>query len=197
MNVESQKTKQKANFANNAGEGVLQWEELAKLSQDGDKRAYSQLLTNIMPYIKVRLSSSFANPDWVEEVVQDVLISVHKSLSSFSPDRPFKPWLNAIIYYRKADFLRKYYKNRDANQSSRDNAEIFGSNVTNYPLAGELKDIEQALATLPPKQQELFKMVKIEGYSVAEVAVKMNMSVTAVKVSVHRAAKKLKSILAE
>jgi len=135
MNVEPQKTKQKANFASNAGEDVLQWEELAKLSQDGDKRAYSQLLTDIMPYIKVRLSSGFANPDWVEEVVQDVLISVHKSLSSFSADRPFKPWLNAIIHYRKADFLRKYYKNRDANQSSRDNAEIFGNNVTQIQQA--------------------------------------------------------------
>ncbi len=197
MKVKPLKKKRKSSFASNASQGVLQWEELAKLSQDGDKRAYTQLLSNIMPYIKIRLRSGFANPDWVEEVVQDVLISVHKSLSSYSADRPFKPWLNAIIHYRKADFLRKYYKNRDANQSSRDNAEIFGSNVTNYPLAGELKDIENALATLPAKQQELFKMVKIEGYSAAEVAVKMNMSVSAVKVSAHRAAKKLKSILAE
>jgi RNA polymerase sigma-70 factor (ECF subfamily) len=197
MKVEPLNKKKKACFANNNGDGVLQWEELALLSQTGDKRAYSQLLSNIIPYIKARLSSGFANYDWVEEVVQDVLISVHKSLATYSPDRPFKPWLNAIIHYRKADFLRKYYKNRDTNQSSRDNADVFDSNVTNYPLAGELKDIEKALATLPAKQQKLFKMVKIEGYSAAEVAVRMDMSVTAVKVSAHRAAEKLKGILAE
>lgn len=197
MKIETLNNKEMLRVSSEAGDDALQWEDLALLSQEGDKRAYSQLLSDIIPYIKVHLSSGFANYDWVEEVVQDVLISVHKSLSTYSSDRPFKPWLNAIIHYRKADFLRKYYKNRDTNQSSKDNADIFGNNVTNYPLAGELKDIEEALATLPVKQQKLFKMVKIEGYSAAEVAVKMDMSVTAVKVSAHRAAEKLKSILAE
>jgi len=183
--------------AGKAGELNGQWEELAKLSQEGNKRLYSHLLSEITPYIKVRLVSGLANSDWVEEVIQDVLISVHRSLSSYSPDRPFKPWLNAIIHYRKADFLRKHYKNRDTNRFSQDNAEIFGNNVTTYPLAGELQDIEKAMATLPKKQQKLFQMMKIEGYSAAEVAVKMGMSVTAVKVSAHRASNKLKSILAE
>ena len=173
------------------------WEELAVLSQKGNKRAYSRLLSELAPYIKLRLSSGLANYDWIEEVVQDVLISVHKSLNSYSPDRPFKPWLNAIIHFRKTDFLRQHYKNRDINQFSRDNADIFGHNVTVNPLAGELKDIEEAMATLPAKQEKLFRLMKIEGYSAAEVAAKMGMSVTAVKVSAHRASNKLKEILGE
>lgn len=172
------------------------WQEWAAEAQAGNKRVYSQLLGELAPYIKMRIGAGLANPDWTEEIIQDVLISVHRSLDSYSPDRPFKPWVNAIIHYRKADFLRKHYRNKELNQSSQNNAKVFDQNVTNNAHAGELKDIEEALRKLPVKQQEIFKLLKVQGYSAAEVAQKMDMSISAVKVSAHRATKKLESILA-
>lgn len=172
------------------------WQEFAGEAQAGNKRVYAQLLSELAPYIKMRIGGGLANPDWTEEIIQDVLISVHRSLDSYSPDRPFKPWVNAIIHYRKTDFLRKHYRNKELNQASQNNAKIFEENVTNNVHAGELKDIEEALQKLPVKQQQIFKFLKIEGYSSAEVAQKMGMSISAVKVSSHRTVKKLESLLA-
>ena len=171
------------------------WNELAIQSQSGDKRAYNRLLSELVPYIKMRISGSLANPDWVEEITQEILISVHKSLNSYSSDRPFKPWLNAIIQFRRTDFLRKHYKNKNVKDVSQKNSEIFADNVTDNRHAGELKDIEKAMATLPEKQQKIFRLMKIEGYSAIEVAEEMEMSVSAVKVSAHRTAGKLKDML--
>ena len=171
------------------------WEELAILSQSGDKRAYKQLLSEIAPYIKLRISGSLANPDWSEEIMQEVLISVHKSLKSYSADRPFKPWLNAITQFRRTDFLRKHYKNKSAKEASQENTDIFSDNVTHDSHAGELLDIEKALGKIPYKQRKIFKLMKIEGYSAVEVAEEMDMSVSAVKVSAHRTAGKLKEML--
>lgn len=183
-----------ANSKNYVSQGN-DWQALAVLAQAGDKRAYSQLLNELVPFIKGRITSGLANPDWVDDITQDILISVHKSLATYSPDRPFKPWLGSIIQFRRTDFLRKHYKTKQVKESSKENMEIFSQNVTVSIHSGELKDIEVAIASLPEKQQKIFKMMKIEGYSAKEVADEMDMSVSAVKVSAHRTTNKLKEIL--
>lgn len=171
------------------------WEALAALSQQGDKRAYSTLLHSLSPYIRSVLSGTLANPEWIEDITQDVLISVHKSLDTYSADRPFKPWLRSIIYFRKADFLRQHYKKKKVQESVHENIEIHVQNVTFQPDYAELKDIQSAISSFPDKQQKIFKLLKIEGYSAKEVAEEMEMSESAVKVSAHRTASKLKKML--
>lgn len=171
------------------------WRVLAVKAQNGDQRAYAHLLRDIVPYIRAVAAGSLANPDWVDDLVQDVLVSVHKSLSTYSDDRPFKPWLSAIIQFRKTDILRKYYKNRSNKTVDLENPEFSSQHVTNPSLAGELKDIESALADLPENQRKVFEMIKIHGYSAKEVADEMGMSVSAVKVSAHRTMNKLKDRL--
>jgi len=74
-----------------------QWSLLAKAAKNGDKKAYRQLLTEITPFIKSVTAPSLANADWVDDLSQNILISVHKSLATYGPERPFKPWLLAII----------------------------------------------------------------------------------------------------
>lgn len=172
-----------------------EWRALAVAAQSGDKRAYSKLLNSLVPFIKGRVTGSLANPDWIDDITQDVLISVHKSLESYRHDRAFKPWLNAIIQFRLTDFLRKHYKGKKVKESSAEKSEVFSEGVTFSPHAGELKDIEGAIESLPEKQQKIFKLMKIEGYSAKEVAEEMDMSVSAVKVSAHRTTVKLKEML--
>lgn len=175
------------------------WNEWAAKAQSGDKNAYALLLRDIIPYIKIVLSPSLANPDWVDDITQEVLISVHKSLKTYAPSKSFKPWLNAIISFRKADFLRSHYaQKKKIEESAAAQGDVQeNDNVTKLPYAGELKDIEAALDALPEKQRAVFTKVRIEGYTVSDVAQEMDMSVSAVKVSVHRTAKKLQDILSE
>ena len=172
-----------------------QWSLWATAAQDGDKKAYQQLLKDIMPFIKSVVSGSLANPDWVDDLTQNILISVHKSLATYSPDRPFKPWLSAIINFRHKDFLRAHYAKNKDKQVPFDEALLDKQHVTNPDHAGEYKDIEKALADLPKKQRTIFKKIKIEGYTAKEVANQMDMSVSAVKVSAHRTMNKLKEKL--
>ncbi len=171
------------------------WKDWAVAAQEGNKTAYNRLLSEIAPFTKNFLLSRVANPDWADDITQEVLISVHKSLRSYSGDRPFTPWLMAIINFRKTDFLRKHYSSRGDKQATTDDAEFLLSHVTNPTHAGEYKDIEAALDTLPEKQRRVFQMMRIEGYTAQDVANEMKMSVSAVKVSAHRTANKLKIIL--
>ncbi len=172
-----------------------EWKNLAIASQQGDKAAYSKLLKSILPFIQKSLIPKLANPEWADDITQEVLISIHKSLKTYAPDRAFLPWLNAIIHYRKTDYLRKYYA-RKGNASVPVEEQInLKSDVTTPEDMSEYKNIERALLTFPKKQQMVFKMIKIEGYSAKEVAEKMDMSETAVKVSAHRTMEKLRENL--
>lgn len=171
------------------------WQELAEKAQGGDKRAYSHLLKDLSVYVRRYLVGQLANPDWVDDITQDVLISVHKSLHTYSSDRAFMPWLHAIIQFRKTDFLRKHYKVRKTKESVKENRDIFDQNVTNPVGMGEIRDIEAALRELPEKQRIIVEDMKIHGYSAKEVAKKLGMTDTAVKVSAHRAINKLKDKL--
>lgn len=171
------------------------WQGWATRAQKGDKAAYRNLLTEIAPFIRNFVVSRLANPDWADDVTQDVLISVHKSLPTYSPDRPFTPWLMAIINFRRIDFLRRHYGARKDQQTSLDDVDFIREHVTNPDHAGELKDIEAALRDIPEKQRKVFQLMKIEGYTAQEVANEMGMSVSAVKVSAHRTMNKLKKKL--
>jgi len=171
------------------------WKDLAIKAQVGDKRAYSELLSDVLPFIKLSITSKLADSSWADDIAQDVLISVHKSLHTYSADRPFKPWLNAIINFRRIDYLRKHYKAREVKELSQKNSEIFQPNVAFQQSLSELGYIERAVSSLPLKQQKIFKMMKIQGYSAKEVADEMGMSVSAVKIASHRSVTKLKEIL--
>lgn len=170
------------------------WSQNAVLAQKGDARAYRALLTDIHPYIINAVSGQLANPEWAEEIAQEVLISVHKSLHTYQADRPFKPWLRAIINFRKSDFLRKHYRQKNHESVPLDDVD-YKENVTEPTAMGELKDIEGALDTLPDTQRRIFQMIKLEGQTIKDVAKTMDMSASAVKVSAHRTMKKLQAHL--
>ena len=172
-----------------------QWSEYALQAQAGDKKAYNNLLREIAPFIRNYLLKGLANPEWADDITQEVLLSVHKSLKTYSPDRPFRPWLMAIVNFRRTDFLRSHYKARDNKQTTLDDYEFMRAHVTNPTNAGEYKDIEAALESLPENQRKVFEMIKIKGFSTKEVANEMGMSESAVKVTAHRTMKKLQKML--
>ena len=52
-------------------------------------------------------------------------------------------------------------------------------------------DVERLLDSLPAKQQEIIRQVKLEGQSVADTASRTGQSESAVKVGIHRGLKAL------
>ena len=171
------------------------WDDLAVRAQQGDKQAYHQLLTAIVPYIRNIIAPGLANEHWLDDLLQDILMGVHKSLARYMPGQPFKPWLNAIIRYRRAELLTQYYKSQGHMSTSLEEVEELGVEI--FDALHELGDVERVLQQLPENQQKIFRLARVEGYSIKEIADKTGMSVSAVKVSIHRSAAKIKLLLDE
>lgn len=173
-----------------------EWSDLAAAAQNGDARAYNRLLSDIAPYLRAILLPGLSDKAAVEDIVQEILISVHKSLKTYTPDRPFKPWLLAIANFRRTDYLRRHYAVQKQAMLPLDEAEHLAVPVTVDADAGEYRDVRDALDTLPKKQRDVFTKLKLEGYTAQEVANQTGMNVSAVKVSAHRTLQKLKTMLA-
>jgi RNA polymerase sigma-70 factor (ECF subfamily) len=167
--------------------------DLARQAQTGEANAYKTLLKNLIPHIRKLIISDIRHPH-TDDVIQEILVSVHKALHTYNPDRPFLPWVNAIIQFRKTDYLRQFYAQKQNMGVSLDDPDTPDYLVMTQ-AHGSTKDIEQALHSLPAGQQKVVELMKIKGYSAEEVSHKTGMSISAVKVSAHRALQKLKEKL--
>ena len=172
------------------------WSVLMARGQSGDAQSYRLLLQGVTPYLRA-LAHRFGlgGPD-LEDAVQDVLMTVHTIRHTYDPDRPFAPWLTAVARHRLLDRLR-----RRARQSGRETEltefhETFAAVETNHPeLAGESGRLKAAIAALPEGQRRAVEMLKLKEMSLKEAAQASGQSETALKVSVHRAIKRLRVLL--
>jgi RNA polymerase sigma-70 factor (ECF subfamily) len=169
-------------------------------AQAGDGAAYRQLLTSIVPRLRhlIRRRRPFLKPEDVEDLVQDVLLSLHAVHATYDPQRPFMPWLLAIMHNRLADGARRY-----ARRSSHEvpvaqlpvtfsvEGENFGSETYSDPEA-----LRQAVARLPKGQRVAIEMLKLREMSLKEASAQTGSSVAALKVSVHRGMLALRNALA-
>ncbi len=163
---------------------------LMRRSQQGDKQAYNTLLRSIMPILRGFVIRRLGPGADVEDVVQNILLSIHRAGHTYDTDRPFKIWMFAIARHRLNDHLRHIYKRNVPEVPFDDLAnEIQGHDVTAERERSEY--LKTMLDRLPDRQRQIVTMMKVEGYSVHDVAARMNMSVSAVKVAAHRAYKAL------
>ena len=180
-------------MAKDTTDQMEQLQALLVKARAGDNRAYAQFLQGITPVINASITASL-NPSQRDDVVQEVLLSVHRALPTYDAKRPLKPWLQAIINYRKLDYLRQLYA-RKVEYPADLEADFANKLVTEPGSAGEMKDIRRGLERLSPKQRRVLELLRIQGHSVDETAQIMRISPADVKVSAHRAATKLKEIL--
>ena len=123
-----------------------------------------------------------------EDLVQETLMAVHAKRATYDQGLPFTPWIHAIARYKLFDHLRK--RGQAALVSIDDVEDLLGSGLDDGSIDARL-DTETMLGTLPARSRHLVRQVKLEGRSIAEVAAQAGMSLSAVRVAVHRSLKVL------
>ena len=168
-----------------------------RAAQAGDARCYEQLLRSVTPFIRNLTRRYCRDPDLAEDVVQDVLLTVHRIRHTWDPQRPFSPWLASIAARRGIDRIR-----RDSRISRHEVSDELALETYATPAANNdsgalraVEAIEPLLAALPERQRRALEAVKIRGLSVAQAASESGQSVAALKVNVHRAVKALRKLV--
>ncbi len=176
-------------------------ETLMQAAQAGDGLAYARLLKEITPrlHAMIRRQRQFLPADDIEDLVQDVLISLHAVRVTYDPSRPFMPWLIAITRNRLADSARRYVRQKAHEMNVEEYPVTFseeGAN-TDSELYRDPQALRQAIEALPPAQRGAIEMLKLREMSLKEAAIASGTSVGALKVSVHRAMTALRKALSK
>jgi len=168
-----------------------QWPALMVQAQHGSQPAYERLLRALLPVIRSQVSKQIYDRGQVEDVIQDVLLTLHRVRHTYDSHYPFMPWLQAIIRARCIDALRRQGYRR---------YEVTDDNDCEAPSAAEdqpLTDDHQLgyyLQQLPARQREMVEFVHLNEKSLAEAASHHQLSLSAVKSLLHRALVNLRRI---
>lgn len=167
---------------------------LMRHSLNGDARAYATLLQETARLLRPFLSRRLKSGAEVDDVLQEILLSIHKARHTHDGERPYKPWVFAIAKFRLLDHLRAHYADHlhDAADLS-ELEEVLPDDVTENGFSYE--SISGEVEKLPEKQATILRLMHQDGYTAKEVAEKIGMNESAVKVAAHRAYKILREQL--
>jgi RNA polymerase sigma-70 factor (ECF subfamily) len=157
----------------------------------GDEAAYRAALSliaqRLRAYFRPRMSGL---PDDVEDLVQETLLAIHLKRATHDPALPVSNWLHAVARYRLVDVYRR--RGRRGVPDSLDGIEVEApADSGGVEASSARRDLGRLLGTLPDGQRQAIELVKIEGWTTEEAAARMGITVTTLKVRVHRGLQRL------
>lgn len=160
----------------------------------GDSGSFSMLVEKYN-HLAFSLSLKLLNQrEDAEEAAQDSFIKAYNSLSAFQNGSTFKTWFFRIVYNTSISRLRTR-KNREVSidEVKISDAEIQATEnaVEQLNSTDRQKYLEIGLARLDPEEQALLRMYYYDDFPMDEISVITGLTVSNVKVKIHRSRKRL------
>ncbi len=160
---------------------------------DGDKSAFQVLVKRHKEKVRNIIYMTMNNSALVDDIAQEVFITVYKNLKHFRFESQFTTWLYRVTVNRCKDYLRRINVRK-----------IFspiedGYEVSEYSTPAESNDISKivmdAISKLPVKLRMPLILKDIEGFSYQEISETLKCEMGTVKSRIFRGREKLKEIL--
>jgi RNA polymerase sigma factor (sigma-70 family) len=129
-----------------------------------------------------------------EDLFQDTMMTFYERLPQFRGEAPLGAWLRRIAIRRCLMYLRSPWQRARVCLEPVDfgvAAEVAALITPGY--AGELIDLERALASLAPTARAVVWMYEVEGYSHEEIAREFGRSLSFSKSQLARAHRRLRA----
>jgi RNA polymerase sigma-70 factor (ECF subfamily) len=173
----------------------------------GDAQLFHELIRPYERRVYAMALSFLRNEADAEDVAQEAFLKAFRSLASFRGDAKFGTWLVSITLNEARSRIRR----RDAiKMESLDDAQDDDQGHSSPALLRDWKEIpsealerkevrsllQKAITSLPQIYREVFQLRDIEQLSVNEAAQALGITVSSVKVRLHRARMMLQKNLA-
>ena len=181
---------------------IVEDEMLVAQFQAGRLDAFDDLMKRYKGQIYAYLLRSVKNYEDAEELTIEVFFKVYRALDTWKPQARFSTWLYKIAHNLSIDFHRA--KSR-RHTYSLDDEEFPVDEPTAVDLWSnpewelEEKDrhrvIREAIDQLSPKQKAVFMLNRYQGLQIKEITEVLGMAEGTVKIHLHRAVRKLQTLL--
>lgn len=160
---------------------------------NGDGSTFRTLVIKHKEKVRNLVFITLGDTEYVDDISQDVFISVYHKLGEFRFESKFTTWLYRITVNKCRDYLRK--------KKVRSIFVPIGDSDREYPTGPFSENIDipnlvrNAIDKLPEKLKIPLVMRDIEGLSYKEIADNLNTEVGTIKSRIFRARENLKFIL--
>ena len=172
-------------------------EALLRLMSSDDQEAFTRLYRRYWEDLFITAAKALRGKEEAADVVQDVFLSLWNRRHELNIEGSLAAYLQTSVRYKAIHYIEKNITRRDYLALLTDVA------VNTLPPSAEiqlqLKEVQQAIhdavARMPPKMQEVYRLSRQEHLSHKEIADKLGISVETVKKHIQHALQLIKTTL--
>lgn len=180
---------------------------LVHAAQNGDTRAFDELIIKYSPKLYALIYHMTSNKDDAHDVLQDVFAKAYRSVSKFRGGSLFYTWMYTIATNTTLNFLKKS-KRKAASSFDEMNADIlldpafvdgaYQANPRRQTNINEIqKKLNEAMQHLSNDHRAVVTMFDIQGMAHGEIAQILGMSEGTVRSRLFYAHQQLRGYLSE
>ena len=165
---------------------------------NGDASAFAYLVDNYKNMVFSLAYKMTKNKEEAEEVSKDTFIKAFKNLSNFKGDSKFSTWLYRICYHTTLDAIKKNKKNNytfEINEVTYNQIQSVETILQGIERKERSVIMDKCLMKLPDEERSILWMFYYDELSLKEIIEVTNLSEANLKVKLHRARKKLLTIV--
>ncbi len=167
--------------------------EFIRAVNGGDQSAFAKLIGRHKEKVRNLVFLTLGDAEFVDDISQDVFISVYHKLGDFRFESKFTTWLYRITVNKCRDYLRKKrVRSIFVPIKEEDDNRHFTSHSENIDLPNLVRS---AIKKLPDKLKIPLVLRDIDGLSYKEIADQLECEVGTVKSRIFRARESLKILL--
>ena len=159
---------------------------LVAAARKGDMKAFERLYRLHSGKVMGLCLRMTRRRDAAEDCVQQTFIRAWRSLAAFEGRSAFGTWLHRIAVNEVLTHQRNHGTRAESDDDAVADAQDTPVESHREYDAGEVMDVERALATLPPGSRHVVVLQTVYGYSHEEVADMLGIAVGTCKAQLHR-----------
>jgi RNA polymerase sigma-70 factor (ECF subfamily) len=159
---------------------------LVAAARAGDMRAFERLYRAHSGKVMGLCLRMTRRRDVAEDCVQQTFIRAWRNLSAFEGRSAFGTWLHRIAVNEVLSQARNHGTRAESNEDAIENAVAEPGEGGRELDAGQVMDLERALATLPDGARHVVVLQAVYGHSHEECAEMLGIAVGTCKAQLHR-----------
>lgn len=165
-------------------------------SEQHKEAAFRELITLYKERLYWHIRHIVKSHNDADDVLQNTFIKIYKNINNFKGDSKLYSWMYRIATNESLTFIKKRAKESQISNEEVQQLAINNLTADVYFEGAEIQiKLQQAIATLPEKQQLVFNMKYFQDIKYKDMAQILNTSEGALKASYHIAIKKLEDYL--
>ncbi len=172
-------------------------EVLARRAASDDMEAFEELVNRHRAAVYRLARTVTGNHHDADDAAQETFLRVFRSLGSYDPNRPFRPWLKRITYNTSLNVLRssKVRSRETATESLPELADPSPGPGSSIQSGQTVKKIDEALHNMPGELRTTLLLRAVDGMSYKEIAAATEVRIGTVMSRLSRARERVHEVL--